>query len=120
MNLTKTPYLILFIVLGAAGISAAYAVGTITLAGNVAIEGDTKMEGNLKLDGAHGGIFWNSRIPQSNILTTIDTGTFSGIGTSITIGTDGLPIISYLDDNNGNVYVAKCGNPLCVPNWIRR
>ena len=33
--------------------------------------------------------------------------------TSITIGTDGLPVISYFDDTNDDLKVAKCGNAAC-------
>ena len=35
--------------------------------------------------------------PRSNTLTTIDSGGNVGHYTSITIGTDGLPVISYYD-----------------------
>ena len=36
-----------------------------------------------------------------------------GYYTSITIGTDGLPVISYRDYTNGDLKVAKCGNAAC-------
>jgi len=36
-----------------------------------------------------------------------------GAHNSITIGIDGLPVISYYDYTNGNLKVVKCGNPSC-------
>jgi len=44
---TKTPYLVLFIILGAVGVSAAYGLITITLAGNVVVTGDLDVAGNI-------------------------------------------------------------------------
>ena len=46
VNLTKTPYLVLF-VLVAVGFGTAYAAMTITLAGDVTITGDTTLQGEL-------------------------------------------------------------------------
>ena len=40
-------------------------------------------------------------------------GTVGGY-TSIAIGTDGLPVIAYLDDGNADLKVAKCSNPGCT------
>ena len=37
-----------------------------------------------------------------------------GYFTSITIGTNGNPIISYSDSTNGNLKVAACNNPTCT------
>jgi hypothetical protein len=36
-----------------------------------------------------------------------------GVGTSIAIGTDGLPVISYVNSSAAILKVAKCGNPAC-------
>jgi hypothetical protein len=36
-----------------------------------------------------------------------------GLHTSITIGADGLPVISYQDNANKGLKVAKCGNEAC-------
>jgi len=46
LNLTKTPYLVLFVILGAIGITTASAVGIITLAGDVLITGFLDMTGD--------------------------------------------------------------------------
>ncbi len=37
----------------------------------------------------------------------------TGMYTSIAVGMDGLPIISYYNDNNGDVEVIHCANTLC-------
>lgn len=110
---TRTPYIVLFVVLATVGISTAYALMTITLAGDVIIEGDTKMDGNLKLDGAHSGINWNSRVPKNNVITTVDSDGNVGQYTSITLGSDGLPVISYHDPVKGDLLIAKCNSPIC-------
>lgn len=44
----------------------------------------------------------------------IDFNTF-GNYTANTIGADGLGLISYFDNVNGDLKVLRCGNPLCVP-----
>ena len=199
-QLTKTPYLVLFIVLISIGVGTASALITITLAGNVIITGFLDMTGDkianvdtptLTSDAATKGYVdsapgtdtlallgcadgeiakfvgngwacvadpaiatdlncvgcvssdeisdgtitfsdikgvdgtpqtgvWNSRIPSSNTLTTLDATGNVGEYTSITIGTDGLPIISYHDFTNGDLKVAKCGSNICIPNWTRR
>ena len=38
---------------------------------------------------------------------------------SITIGADGLPLISYFDETNGNLKVVHCSNSFCQP-YLRR
>jgi len=52
--------------------------------------------------------------------TTVDSAGFFGQYTSITIGTDGLPVISYWANTDSKLKVAKCTNPICQNNWIRR
>jgi preprotein translocase subunit Sec61beta len=42
-----------------------------------------------------------------------------GADTAITIGADGLGLISYYDDTHGNLKVAHCPNAICVP-YLRR
>lgn len=39
---------------------------------------------------------------------------------SIAIGADGLPIISYIDATNNTLKLMHCGNDRCINNWTRR
>ncbi len=48
-----------------------------------------------------------------NTVTTVDSTGFVGMDSSIAIGTDGLPVISYCDHMNGDLKIAKCGNAAC-------
>jgi hypothetical protein len=48
----------------------------------------------------------------TSTITTVDAASEAG-DTSITIGADGLPAISYRDVSSGNVKVAKCGTRTC-------
>ncbi|MBP8296132.1 MAG: hypothetical protein KAX84_08490 [Burkholderiales bacterium] len=48
-------------------------------------------------------------------ITTIDDPTNNvGTYTSIALGNDGLPVISYRDETAGSLKVAKCANPSCT------
>ena len=51
---------------------------------------------------------------------SLDTADNVGWWTSITIGTDGLPIISYDDETNDDLKVTHCSNPFCGPYRSRR
>ena len=62
----------------------------------------------------------NAACSAGNTITTVDSGGEVGQFTSITIGTDGLPVIAYYDVTNEDLKVAKCANPLCLNNWSRR
>jgi hypothetical protein len=48
----------------------------------------------------------------SAALTVVDGGSVVGLSTSITMGSDGLPVISYLDGLKG-LMVAHCSNLEC-------
>jgi preprotein translocase subunit Sec61beta len=47
-------------------------------------------------------------------LSTLDSGEDLGMYTSITIGTDGLGLISYYDDGNDDLKVAHCNDTACT------
>jgi predicted regulator of Ras-like GTPase activity (Roadblock/LC7/MglB family) len=72
---------------------------------------------NLNLKVAHCG---DPACSAGNTITTLDSEGHVGWFTSITIGADGLPIISYLDVTNNTLKVAHCSNPFCTPYFRRR
>jgi len=51
--------------------------------------------------------------PRSNVIGALDGPGDVGTEASITLGVDGLPIIAYWDSANGDLKVAKCGDPAC-------
>ena len=48
-----------------------------------------------------------------SVPVTLDSNDDGGSGTSITIGSNGNPIISYYDQTKGDLKVAACKNPTC-------
>ena len=56
----------------------------------------------------------NTACSGSSTITTVDD-TANNVGrfTSLAIGADGLPVISYLNDTSAALHVAKCGSPSC-------
>ena len=56
--------------------------------------------------------------PGSVTLRNLDSTGNVGYDTSITIGADGFPIISYRDLTNQNLKVAKCGDASCSQGWV--
>ncbi len=66
MNLTKTPYLVLFVMLGAVGVTAVSAVVLVTV-DNLTVTGDTKLDGKL-LDTN------NDAGASGQVLSSIETG----------------------------------------------
>jgi len=68
---------------------------------------------NANLKVAHCG---NAACSAGNTITTVDSvGPISDVGvyTSVTVGADGLPLISYFDHGNDDLKVARCGNAAC-------
>jgi hypothetical protein len=55
----------------------------------------------------------NAACTSGNIVTTVDSASNVGYFTSITIGADRLPVVSYYDDTNSGLKVLHCGNVLC-------
>jgi len=92
--------------------------GQINASAGICINQDCKTSwgaigGGGSIDGVPQRGNWNSRIPLANTITAVDSNGDVGSFTSITIGTDGLPIISYYDATNGDLKVAHCGNASC-------
>ncbi|MDH3677654.1 MAG: hypothetical protein OEQ12_05055 [Nitrosopumilus sp.] len=149
---TKTPYLLLFIVLISVGVTSAYAIN-ITLGGTVDITQILNMMGNritnvgnptsssdaatkAYVDSASGtdtlstlgcttdqiarynGINWvcGKQISKNNPITTVDSVILVQEQTSIAIGADNNPVISYYDSVNDDLVVAHCGNSSCTEN----
>jgi hypothetical protein len=52
--------------------------------------------------------------PTGNANATLDSAGDVGLYTSVTIGTDGLGLISYYDATNGDLKVAHCNNLACT------
>jgi len=57
----------------------------------------------------------NAACSSGNTITVVDSTGDVGKYTSLTVGTDGLPVISYYDDTNDDLKVAHCSNRFCVP-----
>ena len=55
----------------------------------------------------------NEACSTGNTLTIVDSAVLIGYGTSIAIGADGLPVISYINNATRDLKVAKCGNAAC-------
>ena len=55
----------------------------------------------------------NAACSSGNTTTQITDADDIGYYTSIAIGTDGLPIISYRNDTYGDLMITKCGNAAC-------
>ena len=55
-----------------------------------------------------------------NTLVAVDTSGDFGHFAYVTIGTDGMPAIAYVDFDNRNLKVTHCWKAFCVPYWRRR
>jgi len=51
--------------------------------------------------------------PAISTVTTVDSTGDVGSYASLTIGSDGFPVIAYRDSTNGNLKIVKCGNAAC-------
>ena len=128
MNLAKTPYLVLFVILGGIGISAVSAAVLVTI-DNLNVTGDLNVDGQITGDGSLGGLSctpdqvarWTGAswecvtiTVKNNPITTVDSTGIVGAWASIAIGTDDNPVISYYDASNGNLNVLHCDNKGCT------
>ncbi len=83
-------------------------IGTSTPISSLSIEGGGITIGNTLQQGS-----WHSSIPKDNVITTVDSTGSVGWFASITIGTDGLPIISYWDVTNFDLKIVHCTTTNC-------
>jgi hypothetical protein len=57
----------------------------------------------------------NAACTSGNDVTVVDTGPIGAdTDTSLAIGTDGLPVVSYFDLDDGNLMILRCGNATCT------
>ena len=94
------------------GVVGSYSSITIGTNGNPIISYYDATNGDLKV-AACTNPSCNPLVSAANIYTLDNTGDV-GYTTSITIGTNGNPIISYHDITNGDLKVAACTNPTCT------
>ena len=62
----------------------------------------------------------NTACSAGNMSVTVDTEPYTGHSSAITIGADGLPVVSYFDYGHGSLNVLHCANAFCTPYWRRR
>jgi hypothetical protein len=94
-------------------LTGTYAIDISGNAGTAAISNDSYMiEGNTLAD-LDDRYLAPAQIPRMNTITTVDSIGSVGQYSSITIGMDGLPVISYFEISSSNLKVAKCGNAAC-------
>jgi hypothetical protein len=67
----------------------------------------------LHLEGGELSAVWPGTAWGRHISTTLDSAGHVGFSTSITVGADGLALISYYDLSNGHLKVAHCDNVVC-------
>jgi len=125
-QLTKTPYLVLFIVLISVGVGTASALITITLSGDVIITGALDMTGDkitnlgaptAPTDAATKGYVDSSSSGASirDFVNVLDPSVGDGqaIDTSIAIGSDGFPVIAYHNSDLDNLKFVHCADVSC-------
>ena len=113
-QLTRTPYLVLFIVLITVGVGTASALITITLAGDVIIEGNLQLDGDLECTDCIDSSNIESQTVLIDKLVTIESiGGTNGIYTSIALTSQDIPVISYTDGSTKTLRVAFCGDAKC-------
>ena len=89
------------------------------LKGDIGLYGADGVDGAAGSDGVDGAVVARN-IPASNVITTLDSTANVGKYSSITIGADGLGLISYYDSTNSDLKVVHCANTFCSPYFRRR
>jgi|GEM_PF-1092534 len=70
--------------------------------------------GGMMIDGISQIGTWNTNVPLANTITAVDSTGDVGQYVSMTIGTDGLPVLAYYDTTNGDLKVLKCSTVACT------
>jgi hypothetical protein len=96
---------------GGAGIYNSIAIGT---NGNPIISYYDFSNGDLNIAACNNPTCIGATEADRSTNSTIDSVGLVGWYTSITIGTNGNPIISYWDQTNQDLKVAACKNPTCI------
>ena len=73
--------------------------------------GNWSKRGNWSTRGTGGQ---SRAMPSTSTITSLDTSGSVGDYTSVTIGADGLGLISYYDATNDDLKVAHCSNTACT------
>jgi len=79
--------------------------------GPTGAEGAQGPQGEIGPMGPTGPVANRQLVPEANSFTNLDSA--GDVGTSITIGADGLPVISYYDATNLDLKVAHCSDLAC-------
>jgi hypothetical protein len=92
-----------------------HASAFVTLSGTQTISGVKTFSDGVKFaDGTtQTTAFYRPALPGPGVATTVDSAGVVGYYSSITIGADGLGLISYYDDTNMDLKVLHCGNAAC-------
>jgi len=96
---------------GSVGAYTSIAIGT---NGNPIISYYDGTNGDLKIAACNNPTCIGATEGDRSTNTTIDNAGNVGLFTSIAIGTNGNPIISYHDYTNGDLKIAACNNPTCT------
>jgi len=89
---------------------APLAISSTTMVSNL----NAEMIGGQKLSDFDNRYATKQTYSRTTTLSAVDSAANVGRNSSITIGIDGLPIISYYDIANGDLKVTKCGNDACT------
>jgi hypothetical protein len=96
---------------GFVGYSNSITIGT---NGNPIISHHNFSSGDLKVSACKNPTCSGSTEPDRSTNSIIDSTDNVGRNNSITIGTNGNPMISYVDETNSALKVAACNNPTCT------